>query len=205
MMADVSLALVVIAFMIGALHTTAPDHWVPLSLLSWQRGWSTSKTRWTSIQLLACHVVLGLVFALLLGKLAKGLGDRDQMMYSLILVGAVTLVRMFRFSRLQEAFAAGPQSKRGILAAWSLLGPAESIIPVVLRSNQLGTGYLIPCLAYAAGTLLAGTCLVFWGRSLWNRPWILPKSWALMQRSAPVIPVLAFVLTGISVWWKISH
>ncbi|NDD90479.1 hypothetical protein EBZ37_00095 [bacterium] len=205
MMTDVSLTLAVLAFFIGALHTIAPDHWVPLSLLSWQRGWSSSKTRIASAQLLVIHVLLGMGFALLFSRWTEGLSERDLLVNSLLLVGGITLIRVFRFSRLREAFASGPQSKRGILAAWSLLGPAESIIPVVLRSNQVGSGFLLPCLAYAAGTLIAGTWLVFWGRSLWNRPWILPQGWALMQRSAPVIPILAFLLTGISVWVKVSH
>ncbi len=199
MWAESSWVLVVIAFWIGALHTLAPDHWVPLSLLSWQRGWGSRKTRWSALQLFGSHVLMGLLFALLLAEWTHGLNERELMQGSLMLVGGVTLLRLFRFSRLQEAFASGPLSKRGLLAAWSLLGPAESLIPVVLRSNQLGSGYLAPSIAYATGTLLAGIGLVFWGRSLWNRPWALRRSWIWLRRTAPVLPVLAFLLTGLTV------
>jgi hypothetical protein len=204
-MDSASAILVLVAFLIGAMHMLAPDHWVPLSLLSWQKGWSTRKTRSTTLQLLLSHLLLGLVFALVMAELAVGLGSSDLLIFSLVLVGAVTMVRVFRFSRLQEAFSSGPYSKRGVLAAWSLLGPAESLIPIVLRSNEVGAGYLTPFVAYAAGTLLTGTWLVFWGRSLWNRPLILPRGWLLMQRSAPAIPLLAFMLTGLSVWVKLSN
>jgi hypothetical protein len=204
-MDSASAILVLVAFLIGATHMLAPDHWVPLSLLSWQKGWSSRKTRSMTLQLLFSHLLLGLVLALIMAEWAVGLGERDLLVFSLVLVGAVTLMRVFRFSRLQEAFSSGPYSKRGVLAAWSLLGPAESLMPIVLRSNEVGAGYLTPFLAYALGTLLTGTWLVFWGRSLWNRPLILPRGWMLMQRSAPVIPVLAFVLTGLSVWVKLSN
>jgi hypothetical protein len=204
-MNSASAILVLVAFLIGALHMLAPDHWVPLSLLSWQKGWGSRRTRSTTLQLLASHLVVGLLLALVLAQWADGMADDDLLLFSLLLVGAVTIVRVFRFSRLQEAFSSGPYSKRGVLAAWSLLGPAESLIPIVLRSNELGAGFLSPFLAYAVGTLLVGTWLVFWGRSLWNRPLILPRGWMLMQRSAPVIPLLAFVLTGISVWVKLSN
>jgi len=204
-MDSASAILVLVAFLIGAMHMLAPDHWVPLSLLSWQKGWSSRKTRSTTLQLLLSHLLLGLVLALIMAEWAVGLSGRDLLVFSLVLVGAVTMLRVFRFSRLQEAFSSGPYSKRGVLAAWSLLGPAESLIPIVLRSNEIGAGYLTPFVAYAVGTLLTGTWLVFWGRSLWNRPLILPRGWMLMQRSAPVIPLLAFVLTGLSVWVKLSN
>ena len=124
-MNSTSAILVLVAFLIGALHMVAPDHWVPLSLLSWQKGWSSRKTRFTTLQLLVSHLITGLLLALVLGQWAAGMAEGDLLLFSLLLVGAVTVVRVFRFSRLQEAFSSGPYSKRGVLAAWSLLGPAE--------------------------------------------------------------------------------
>ena len=204
-MSPASGILVLVSFVVGGLHMLAPDHWVPLSLLSWQKGWSTRRTRNTALELLASHLLLGLLLALMLAEWTSGLRGRELLAFSLALVAAVTLLRVFRFSRLQEAFASGPYSKRGLLAAWSLLGPAESLIPIVLRSNELGAGYLLAFAAYSAGTVLAGLWLVFAGRALWNRPWSLPRSWKLLQRSAPVIPVLAFLLTGLGVWAGLPH
>jgi len=86
---------------------------------------------------------------------------------------------------LREAFLAGPQSKRGILASWSLLGPAETLIPVVLKASQLGHGYLLPVVCYAAGTLLAGDFLVMAGRRMWNQPGAVAQGWLWLHRVTP--------------------
>ena len=197
--------MITVALIVGALHVLAPDHWVPLSLFSWQKGWGVRKTRNAGLQLFGSHLLFGFVLALVLAKGSTGMDHHQLMILSLTLVSAVTLIRVFRFSRLKEAFSSGPHSKRGILAAWSLLGPAESLIPIVLRSEELGFGYFGAFLAYSCGTLLAGLSLVFWGRSVWNRPWILPRSWLFLQRSAPVIPAIALLITGISVWVQMPH
>ena len=35
---------------VGVLHTIVPDHWVPITLLARQRGWSKSETARASLQ-----------------------------------------------------------------------------------------------------------------------------------------------------------
>jgi hypothetical protein len=133
-------------------------------------------------QLLLLHIALGLLAALVLGEWARGLGQKGLFAFSLGLVLVLALARFVRFSRLREAFLAGPQSKRGLVVAWSLLGPAESLVPVVMKSLQLGEPWLAPVLAYSAGTLIAGSALVFWGRRLWNRPSVLARGYLWVSR-----------------------
>jgi hypothetical protein len=178
--------LLAISFLLGGVHVLSPDHWVPLSLQGWQRNWSSWRIRSVAAQFFLLHVLTGLLAALILAEWASALGDETLFGFSLAVVLGFAGLRFLRFSRVREAFLAGPQSKRGILAAWSLLGPAESLIPVVLKSNQLGQGYGLATAAYAAGTLLAGTALVLVGRKIWNRPLLLAQGYAWVSRVNPL-------------------
>jgi len=48
---------------VGILHTIVPDHWVPITLIARQRGWSTSETARASLQAGAGHVLSTLLIA----------------------------------------------------------------------------------------------------------------------------------------------
>lgn len=48
---------------VGVLHTIVPDHWVPITLIARQRGWSTGETARASLQAGAGHVLSTLVIA----------------------------------------------------------------------------------------------------------------------------------------------
>jgi hypothetical protein len=49
---------------VGVLHTIVPDHWVPITLLARQRGWSKSETARASLQAGTGHVLSTLFIAL---------------------------------------------------------------------------------------------------------------------------------------------
>ncbi len=189
--------ILLLSFLLGAAHVISPDHWVPLSLQSWQRGWSAMRTRGVATQLYLLHILTGLLAALILSVWASALGDRTLLVFSLGMVALFTAIRFFRFSQLREAFLAGPQSKRGIMACWSLLGPAESLIPLVLKANQLGHGYIVPVLCYAAGTLVAGISLVQFGKRVWNQPGMVTQGWIWLNRITPFASVLLMMAAGL--------
>lgn len=171
-----------LSFLLGAVHTLSPDHWVPISLQSWQKGWGAARTRGLAAQMYLLHVALGLLCALIIREWSAGLDEQGLMLFSLGLVAVGALIRFLRFPKLREVFLAGPQSKRGVLAAWSLLGPAESVIPLVLKAIQLGHGYLVPVACYALGTLVGGDLLIMWGRRIWNQPGAVTQGWVWLQR-----------------------
>lgn len=50
--------------MVGVLHTAVPDHWVPITLIARQRGWSKTDTAWASFQAGIGHVLSTLLIAL---------------------------------------------------------------------------------------------------------------------------------------------
>jgi nickel/cobalt transporter (NicO) family protein len=48
---------------VGVLHTVVPDHWVPITLIARQRGWSKAETARASLQAGAGHVLSTLLIA----------------------------------------------------------------------------------------------------------------------------------------------
>ncbi len=84
---------------IGFLHTVVPDHWVPITLLARERGWSQGETAGAAFAAGAGHVVSTLVIAFLAAALgiafAAGLGGLLDVFSSLALVlfgGAIALL-----------------------------------------------------------------------------------------------------------------
>src|SRR5580700_6466065 len=49
---------------VGVLHTIVPDHWLPITLIARQRGWSKAETGRASLQAGIGHVVSTLLIAL---------------------------------------------------------------------------------------------------------------------------------------------
>jgi hypothetical protein len=64
-MIDASALLLIAAVAaVGVLHTIVPDHWVPITLIARQRGWSRAETARASLKAGAGHVLSTLVIAL---------------------------------------------------------------------------------------------------------------------------------------------
>jgi hypothetical protein len=59
-----ALLLVAAVAAVGVLHTIVPDHWVPITLMARQRGWSKSETARASLQAGTGHVLSTLLIAL---------------------------------------------------------------------------------------------------------------------------------------------
>jgi ABC-type nickel/cobalt efflux system permease component RcnA len=64
-MLDASALLLIAAVAaVGVLHTIVPDHWVPITLIARQRGWSRAETAGAALQAGTGHVLSTLVIAL---------------------------------------------------------------------------------------------------------------------------------------------
>jgi nickel/cobalt transporter (NicO) family protein len=55
--------LVGAVLVVGVLHTVVPDHWVPITLIARQRGWSKAETARAALQAGTGHVVTTLILA----------------------------------------------------------------------------------------------------------------------------------------------
>ena len=57
--------LVATVFIVGVLHTVVPDHWVPITLIARQRGWSKKETARAALQAGTGHVITTLILAVI--------------------------------------------------------------------------------------------------------------------------------------------
>ena len=55
--------LVGAVLVVGVLHTVVPDHWVPITLIARQRGWTRAQTARAAFQAGTGHVVTTLILA----------------------------------------------------------------------------------------------------------------------------------------------
>ena len=185
------------SLMAGAVHALAPDHWIPSSVLIWQRGWSNLRSTVFAAVMYLMHILMGAMIYFAFDKLLFKIDSARMVTFTMVLVFAVLLARLFRFSRIREVLRAGPNSLWGVFAVISLLGPCESIIPVLLRTRQMGVGYLPAFVAFAVGTMTSGIIMVLMGRSIWNRPMWLPRGIRIASRSSVVLPVIAMLALGL--------
>jgi len=190
--------MILLTILAGALHVLSPDHWLPTSVLAWQKGWRPTKTLIFSIGLFFSHVLTGYFLYLLFKKWSDGLDQLRLFYVSLLFVILVTLVRSVRLSKVKTVFRIGHQGIRGNFLAWSLLGPSEILVPIFVKSKDLGMGYLAPFGAFLVGTGIAGTLLVLLSQSWWNRPFGLPLGVHWVFRRRAVLPALAGVTVSLS-------
>jgi hypothetical protein len=181
----------------GLVHVLAPDHWVPASILSWKRGWRFREVALFSIIAYLAHVGLGFgVFSLLIRYLSR-LPSAAFLPFSLILIGSVALIRGIRFRKIPDVLRTESRGFWGLLTVLSLLGPCESIIPIMVKAKLIGVGYLLPFTSFFFGSLLGGILLVQSGKAIWNRPLWLPRgiqSLRSLRVSASLMAVLAMSL-----------
>jgi len=90
-MSELTGVLALAAMGVGALHTLAPDHWVPFAALARARGWSRGRTARITAACGFGHVtvsvllgVLALVFGL---EVLRLVGQRMEAIAGLLLIG----------------------------------------------------------------------------------------------------------------------
>ena len=61
---------------VGVLHTIVPDHWVPITLIARQRGWSKSETARAALQAGTGHVLSTLLIAVVIWLAGVAVAER---------------------------------------------------------------------------------------------------------------------------------
>ncbi|MGK5086023.1 hypothetical protein WDW86_00555 [Bdellovibrionota bacterium FG-2] len=186
-----------LSLLAGALHAVAPDRWMPTSLLVWKMKWNFGKTMGFAALALGFHVLLGVAVCFALGEIFFRMQPQDLFAFSIILVLLTALVRVWRFSRIREVMGARANSPWGVFAVISILGPAETVIPVLLKARESGLGFLLPALTFYAGVLGTGLLLVFLGRRVWDRPFRLRFWTAWAQSKRVIFPVAGVVVVNL--------
>src|SRR5689334_17104765 len=90
-MGDLGLTLLVAAVSVGALHSLAPDHWIPIAAVGRARGWSTARTARVALLCGVGHVTVSVALGLLglvTGRAAmESLGNHAASLSGLLLIG----------------------------------------------------------------------------------------------------------------------
>ena len=197
-------SLVLLSALAGAVHVMSPDHWVPASLFTWQRRWPLRRTLLFVLYALGLHLGLGLAVYFAFDEWLLSLDPHRMIVLSMGMVFGVMILRSVRFSGIQKVQQLGPHRWWGLVAVVSLLGPCESLIPVLMKSRMLGYGYFVPFLAFSVGTLTAGAGLIASGRIVWNRPFGLPRLLSWVDRRVAVLPIAAGLILGLRFLLRLS-
>ncbi|HZX93977.1 MAG TPA: hypothetical protein VFE90_05640 [Myxococcales bacterium] len=171
-------ALALAAASVGALHSIAPDHWVPFAALARARGWSPWKTARITLACGLGHVTVSAALGVLALALGWGalrvLGERLESVAGLLLMGfglayAVWGLRKATHERLHVHAHGVDEPSR--LTAWTLfllfsLDPCVAVMPILFAAAPLGVGQATAVvLVYEVATLGAMLPLVLLSRA----------------------------------------
>jgi hypothetical protein len=206
-------ALVLGAMAVGALHTIAPDHWLPFAALARSRGWSARRAARTTILCGFGHVTVSAalaVAALFVGlTVIHSFGARmeSQAIYLLIAFGVVYTIWGF----FRDPLAAihphrhphGHHDHDHGLTEWSLFllfsaDPCVAVIPMVMAASSAGwqavalviVGYEIATLATMVALVTTAHAGVRALRAPWLDRWGDAAAGALIVTMGTVMAVL---------------
>jgi nickel/cobalt exporter len=177
---------------VGALHTLAPDHWVPFAALSRAQKWSAAKTARVTFLCGFGHVtvsallgLLGLVFGRAIFERA---GARMEAVAGILLVGFGLVYGIFGLRRAAGRRVHGHAHAHydhvhdaSRTTAWSLFllfcaDPCVAVIPLLFAAAPLGTAPTVGIvLLYEAATIGTMIALVLPARAGFERlrfPWL---------------------------------
>jgi nickel/cobalt transporter (NicO) family protein len=170
-------ALAAAAVTVGALHSLAPDHWVPFAALARSRGWSAGRTLRVTLLCGFGHVTVsallglaGLLFGL---RLAEALGRRMEGIAGLALIAFGVGYGLWGLRRAAGTRLHGHPHRHydhvhdpSRTTAWTLFllfsaDPCVAVIPLLFAAAPLGPAPAAAIvLLYEAATLSAMVTLV---------------------------------------------
>lgn len=190
-------ALLALSAMAGAIHMIAPDHWFPASTLAWRRGWRTGKVVLFLSVAYAFHLVLGYALFWLFREFWVGAVASRLMDFTIGLIALAALVRSYRFSHVEGLIRSSSLSRWRTWTVLALLGPCESIVPILIKGQQMSVPSHEVLAAFLAGTWIAGILLVFASQRIWNQPERLARWVSLIRGRISPIPVAGLVAVGL--------
>ena len=174
--------LALAAAAVGALHTAAPDHWVPFASLAGARGWSARRTAGVTLLCGFGHVtvsaLLGLAGVFFGVKVLESLGRRAGSLAPLLLVGFGVAYGMWGLKRAVPPRLHGHSHAHydhvhdpsrvgaGTLFLIFSADPCGAVAPLFFAAAPLGIARtLAVVLLYEAATLATMLALVLPARA----------------------------------------
>jgi uncharacterized membrane protein YfcA len=156
--------LVLAAATVGALHTLAPDHWMPFAALARARGWTPVRALRTTVVCGLGHVTV----SALLGIAALSVGVRLAQLIGGKLASLAPALLML-FGTIYMLWGLRPHRHRhekqgvteGALFVLFSSDPCVALIPLILASAGSGWPLIVAVIvAYEIGTIASMSLLV---------------------------------------------
>ena len=156
--------LVLAAATVGALHTLAPDHWMPFAALARARGWTPARALRTTVVCGLGHVTI----SALLGIAALSIGVRVAQLIGGKLASLAPALLML-FGTIYMLWGLRPHRHRhekqgmteGALFVLFSSDPCVALIPLILASAGGGWPLIVAVIvAYELGTIASMSLLV---------------------------------------------
>lgn len=193
-MSELTGVLALAAMGVGALHTLAPDHWVPFAALARARGWSRGRTARITAACGFGHVTVSAllgVLALFFGlEMLRLVGERMEAIAGLLLIGFGLAYGLVGLRRAVRSHAHGHHHHHfhlgggahahhahdtDSLTPWTLFllfsaDPCVAVIPILFAAAPLGawqTAFVVG--AYELATIATMVVLVLPAREAARR------------------------------------
>jgi hypothetical protein len=152
------------ALTVGALHTLAPDHWMPFAALARARGWTRARALRTTIVCGLGHVTVSAILGI--AALSVGLGVAQLIGGKLAGIAPALLML---FGTIYMLWGLRPHrhrhEKQGA-TEWSLFllfssDPCVALIPLIIAASAAGWSAVAAVIvAYELGTIASMSLLV---------------------------------------------
>jgi len=185
-------SLALAAITIGALHSLAPDHWVPIAAVARARSWSRSRASRVAFFCGLGHVTVSMLLGLLAlmfgAQLFESIGEQMVSVAGLLLIGFGVAYAVWG---LRGAFAHRLHGHHhhhydhvhdpSRVSAWSLFAiycadPCIALIPILFAAAPLSSAETIAIIvAYevaAVGAMVVLVALAHSGAQLLKSSWI---------------------------------
>jgi hypothetical protein len=175
-------ALAGTAAVVGALHSVAPDHWVPFIAVGRARSWSAARTAQVTLLCGFAHVTVSVVLGLLALRLGQGMleafGTELESVAGILLIGFGLAYGLWGLRRALAGRLHGhththfdhvhDPSRATVLGLVILFSvdPCVRLVPIILAAAPLGWAGLVGVIAiYEIATLGTMVAIVLVGRS----------------------------------------
>lgn len=165
------------AVTVGALHSLAPDHWVPISAVARARGWSAKRTAFVTLLCSLGHVTVSVVLGLLAlvfgAAIFEQLGARMESAAGLLLVGfgvayaawgmrhkIVRRLHGHHHDRYDHVHDPSRATTWSLVAIYSV-DPCIALIPILFAAAPLHTAEILSVIVlYEIATIATMVALV---------------------------------------------
>ena len=202
---------------VGILHTIVPDHWVPITLIARQRGWSQAETARMALKAGAGHVLSTLAIALVIWisgvAVAVRFGHWVDTIASVALIGFGAWIAIGAWRDLRTGHGhshdhghghqhSHPEKTKNRTALLLILGSSPMVegIPAFFAAGKYGVGLIIlMSLMFAATTIATYVLLCVYSVAGLQRVSLGP-----LERYGEVLSGGFIALVGLVFWiWPV--